>query len=92
MPTQVDKVPQVADSVAVGLRVGGDVEVVLFVKPAAAEGDSTLVLQQKVRAERLLNGKASTALRSFVLRVTMAGAASSIEQSSASHPRVRSPK
>lgn len=35
---QVDKVSEVEDSVAVGLRVDGDVEVVLFVKLASTEG------------------------------------------------------
>lgn len=49
---QVEMVPEVEDSVAVGLRVDGDVEVVLFVKLAPiTERDTRADQSQKVREE-----------------------------------------
>lgn len=38
---QVEGVPEVEDSVAVGLRVEGDVQVVLFVKLASSENGAS---------------------------------------------------
>lgn len=38
--TQVEMVPEVEDSVAIGLRVDGDVEVILFVKLVAPTADA----------------------------------------------------
>lgn len=50
----MEKISEVEDSVAVGLRVEGDVEVVLFVKLAASGGEEAAALKgsdsQDVRA------------------------------------------